>query len=62
MSHTRRHALRLLAGGSLGALALPGAPPGWAAEAQPLYKNPKAPIPLRVADLMARMSLEEKVA
>ncbi|MFN4241092.1 MAG: glycoside hydrolase family 3 N-terminal domain-containing protein [Erythrobacter cryptus] len=62
MSHTRRQALRLLAGGSLGALALAGAPPGWAAKAQPLYKNPKAPIPLRVADLMARMSLEEKVA
>jgi len=39
---------------------------GWAAPAsaqdsQPLYRNPKLPIPDRVADLLHRMTLEEKV-
>ena len=29
---------------------------------RPLYKDPKAPIPARVDDLMVRMTLEEKVA
>src|SRR5271170_6022332 len=30
--------------------------------AKPLYQNEKAPIPARVRDLLARMTLEEKVA
>jgi len=42
-----------------GALAAPAAR---AAGAPPLYKDPKAPIPARVDDLMGRMTLEEKVA
>lgn len=61
MNHTRRHALRLMAGGSLGALALAAGPAVWAQGGNPLYKDAAAPIPLRVADLMARMTLEEKV-
>ena len=61
MSHTRRHALRLMAGGSLVALAL-AAGPRVLAQGGPVYKDASAPIPLRVADLMARMTLEEKVA
>ena len=62
MSLSRRHALRLMAGGSLAALALGSGPAAWAAQDRPLYKDAAAPIPLRVADLMARMTLEEKVA
>ncbi len=61
MSHTRRHALRLMAGGSLAALALAAGPAAWA-RGGAVYKDAAAPIPLRVADLMARMTLEEKVA
>ncbi|WP_317151264.1 glycoside hydrolase family 3 N-terminal domain-containing protein [Sphingopyxis indica] len=57
----RRAALRLLAGGSLGALALARAPVA-AALAPPRYKDAAAPIPVRVADLMARMTLAEKIA
>ncbi len=61
MSHTRRHALRFMAGGSLAVLALTAGPGLWA-QGSPVYKDAAAPIPLRVADLMARMTLEEKVA
>ncbi len=57
----RRAALRLLAGGSLAALACAQVPATLAA-ADPLYKNPGAPIPARVADLMKRMTLREKIA
>src|SRR5258707_15803879 len=32
------------------------------ASATPLYKDPNAPIPARVEDLLKRMTLEEKVA
>ncbi|GMN14101.1 glycoside hydrolase family 3 N-terminal domain-containing protein [Altererythrobacter sp. MTPC7] len=61
MNLHRRGALALLAGGSLSALAL--AQPGVAlAQGAPLYRNPAAPVAARVADLMARMTLEEKVA
>lgn len=42
-----------------GALAAPSAQ---AQGGRPLYKDPKAPIPARVEDLMGRMTLEEKVA
>ena len=56
----RRHALKLFAGGSIGALALAQAPAAFA-QAGPLYKDPRAPIPARVADLMARMTLDEKI-
>ncbi len=58
----RRGALKLLAGGSASALAVAQAPLAFAKEAAPLYKNPKAPIPARVADLLARMTLAEKIA
>ena len=56
----RRHALKLFAGGSIGALAIAQAPSAFA-QAGPLYKDPRAPIPARVADLMARMTLDEKI-
>ncbi len=62
MNLSRRHALRLMAGGSLAALALGSGPAAWAAQDRLIYKDAAAPIPLRVADLMARMTLEEKVA
>ncbi|MBA4045279.1 MAG: beta-glucosidase [Erythrobacter sp.] len=62
MSLSRRHALRLMAGGSLAALALAAGPAAWAAQGRPVYKDAAAPIALRVADLMSRMTLEEKVA
>lgn len=64
MSNTRRHVLRLMAGGSLAALMLATGAAGPAAWAQgrPVYRDAAAPIPLRVADLMARMTLEEKIA
>ena len=38
----------------------PPAPPR--GEAAPLYKDPRAPVDLRVRDLLARMTLEEKIA
>ncbi|WP_301751876.1 glycoside hydrolase family 3 N-terminal domain-containing protein [uncultured Erythrobacter sp.] len=50
-----------MGGGSLAVLALAAGPATWAA-GSPVYKDAAAPIPLRVADLMARMTLEEKVA
>ncbi|MFO6428881.1 glycoside hydrolase family 3 N-terminal domain-containing protein [Erythrobacter sp. W302b] len=50
-----------MAGGSLAVLALAAGPAVWAAGGA-VYKDAAAPIPLRVADLMARMTLEEKVA
>ena len=50
-----------MAGGSLAVLALAAGPAAWAAGGA-VYKDAAAPIPLRVADLMARMTLEEKVA
>ena len=58
----RRAALKLLAGGSLASIALAQAPRAFAQARAPLYKNAAAPIPARVADLMARMTLSEKVA
>lgn len=61
MTLSRRHALRLMGGGSLAVLALAAGPAAWA-QGRPVYKDAAAPIPLRVADLMARMTLEEKVA
>ena len=53
----RRGALRLLAGGSVAALAVAQAPLAFAKDGPPLYKDARAPIPARVADLMARMTL-----
>jgi beta-glucosidase len=58
----RRSALKLFAGGSVAALAVAQAPLAFARERPPLYKDARAPIPARVADLMARMTLAEKVA
>ncbi len=58
---TRRGMLKLMAGGSLSALAIASAPAAFAQDSAPLYKNAAAPIPARVADLMARMTLDEKV-
>ena len=58
----RRGALRLLGGGSAAALAVAQAPFAFAKAGAPLYKNAKAPIPARVADLLARMTLAEKIA
>ncbi|VVT01181.1 glycoside hydrolase family 3 N-terminal domain-containing protein [Erythrobacter sp. EC-HK427] len=57
----RRAALKLLGGGSLSALAIAHAPLAFAQETGPIYKDAAAPIPARVADLMARMTLAEKV-
>ncbi|UIP08215.1 glycoside hydrolase family 3 C-terminal domain-containing protein [Erythrobacter sp. SDW2] len=51
-----------MAAGSLSALAVAQAPMAFAQDGTPRYRDPLAPIPLRVADLMARMTLEEKVA
>jgi beta-glucosidase len=56
----RRALLRLLAGASAAAGAIALAPAAHALAA-PLYKDPRAPIPARVADLLGRMTLEEKV-
>jgi beta-glucosidase len=61
-SVARRAALKLFAGGSAAALAVAQAPMAFAKAAAPLYKNPNAPIPARVADLLARMTLTEKIA
>ncbi len=48
---------------ALAALLAPGlAPRAASATTQPLYKNPNAPIDARVDDLLARMTLEEKIA
>lgn len=60
MTMDRRTALRLVAGTSMGALACAQAPAAFA-QASPLYKDARAPIPARVADLMARMTLSEKI-
>jgi beta-glucosidase len=49
-------------GASLAVLAGALAAPAARAQGRPLYKDPKAPIPARVDDLMGRMTLEEKVA
>src|SRR5690606_802260 len=57
----RRGALKLFGGGSLAAMAVCQAPVAFA-QAGPLYKDARAPIPARVADLMARMTLSEKIA
>lgn len=57
---SRRGVMRLLAAASLTATAFALSPA--LAAARPLYKDPKAPIPLRVEDLLGRMTLEEKVA
>ncbi|MBL4858504.1 MAG: glycoside hydrolase family 3 protein, partial [Erythrobacter sp.] len=56
----RRGALKLLYGGSLSVIAISQAPSAFA-QAGPVYKDAAAPIPARVADLLARMTLEEKV-
>ena len=56
---TRRHALKLTA--SM-ALALGPARAGADTEDGPLYRDPLAPVHLRVADLLERMTLDEKVA
>ena len=61
MSVSRRSALKLFAGGSLSAIAVTQSPIAFA-QTEPLYRDATAPIPARVADLMARMTLEEKVA
>ncbi len=61
MSLHRRDALKLLASGSLSALAVAQAPAAFA-QGGALYKNASAPIAARVADLLARMTLDEKVA
>ncbi len=58
----RRGALRLLAGGSIAALAVAQAPLAFAKAGAPLYKDARAPVQARVADLLARMTLAEKVA
>ncbi|RIV81159.1 beta-glucosidase [Aurantiacibacter xanthus] len=58
----RRAALRLACGGSLSALALAGAPAVFAQGRAPLYKDAQAPVAARVADLLARMTLAEKIA
>ncbi len=57
----RRDLLRLSAGASLMAF-MPAAVRAAAAAAKPLYLDARAPIDLRVRDLMARMTLDEKVA
>ncbi len=49
-------------GASLAVLASALSAPAAHAQGRPLYKDPRAPIPARVDDLMGRMTLEEKVA
>lgn len=56
----RRDALKLLTGASLSALAFAQSPA--LGQGGPLYKDARAPIPARVADLMGRMTLPEKIA
>ena len=53
--------MKWLGGGSLAAIAVFQAPLAYA-QARPLYKDPRAPIPDRVADLMRRMTLPERIA
>lgn len=60
MKTARRGALKLLCGGSLSVIAISQAPVAFA-QARPVYKDAAAPIPARVADLLSRMTLEEKV-
>jgi beta-glucosidase len=57
----RRGVLRLGASVSLLAL-LPSAARAASGAAAPLYKDQRAPIDLRVRDLLSRMTLEEKAA
>lgn len=57
------HLTRRRFGASLAVLAAAtAAPVARAAAPRPLYKDPNAPIPARVEDLLGRMTLEEKVA
>ena len=56
---SRRGLLRWMGSASLAAL-VPGQ--AQAAAERPVYRDPRAPIDLRVNDLMARMTLDEKVA
>ena len=56
----RRAALRLLAGASAAAVAPPALLA--AAAVRAVYRDARAPIDLRVADLLSRMTLDEKVA
>ena len=58
----RRAALRLCGGASLSVIAVSLAPAAFARPSGPLYKDARAPIPARVADLVARMTLAEKIA
>lgn len=60
---SRRGMLRWLGSASLATLTS-GLAPGLASAAKelPVYRDPRAPIDLRVRDLMARMTLDEKVA
>lgn len=60
MITARRGALKLLCGGSLSVIAISQAPAAFA-QAGPVYKDATAPIPARVADLLSRMTLKEKV-
>ncbi len=60
---SRRGMLRWLGSASLATLTS-GLAPGLAGAAKesPVYRDPRAPVDLRVRDLMARMTLDEKVA
>jgi len=60
---SRRGMLRWLGSASLTTLTS-GLAPGLAgaAKGSPVYRDPRAPVDLRVRDLMARMTLDEKVA
>ena len=49
-------------GASLLALSAAMTASGAAAQARPVYKDPRAPIDARIDDLLGRMTLEEKVA
>ncbi|MFP5392638.1 MAG: glycoside hydrolase family 3 N-terminal domain-containing protein [Gammaproteobacteria bacterium] len=59
MSMQRRQFLTSI-GGAAGLTLLPGAS-ALAAAGAPLYKNPGAPIPQRIEDLLKRMTLDEKI-
>ena len=60
---SRRGMLRWLGSASLTTLTS-GLAPGLASAAKesPVYRDARAPVDLRVRDLMARMTLDEKVA
>lgn len=60
---SRRGMLRWMGSASLATLTS-GLAPGMAGAAKesPVYRDPRAPVDLRVRDLMARMTLDEKVA